>query len=239
MAKETILTAILALALVFGMTVVGCKGEEEDYFTVTFDLDGGNIDGDTAPVKIEVYGPDFRIPIFPSPKKDGYIGSQWYTEKNGGGAEFTTTTTVTSDLTVYRKWEIRPVFTVNNIPAEYNGKYALFYGEGKTDDRFDIYIFGGNVTGDPFNIKLDLTIEGSGFKAVPIINGSVSVPAYKRLSSGYPAVYEGSSLDIVNITFYIYSTETPSSFYSCEKSVAFSSVAYAARVVAKSWNDKD
>jgi len=236
----------IALAAVFGMTVVGCdNGSTDDQLTVTFDLDGGNINGSTAPVEIKFHPGTNAINnsyTFPSPKKDGYIGSGWYTEKNGGGTEFTTSTPVTSDLTVYINWKVESAFTVNNIPAEYNGKYALIYGSGTNGAGRSINIFGGNVTGGTFNIKTDLTIEGSGFKAIKISNGSVSVPTWEPASnhggsSSYPVRYTGYSGDTLNITFYIYDTETPSGFSACVKSVTFSSVAYSTAVVAKSWND--
>jgi hypothetical protein len=145
MAKKSILTEILAITLVFGMAVVGCSGggdstpyippgsgEEFGEFTVTFDLDGGNINGNTAFVKIRV-NLENKIPSskFPSPVKEGYSNSGfWYTEKNGGGTLFTDNTIVTTDLTVYKKWETIPAFILNDIPAEYNGKYAVIVGEG-------------------------------------------------------------------------------------------------------------
>jgi len=228
------------------MAVIGCdNGSTDDRLTVTFDLDGGNINGNTSPVKIKLRPGQNLINIsstFPSPKKDGYIGSRWYTEKNGGGTEFETSTPVNSDLTVYIKWETEPAFIVNNIPSEYNGKYALLYGSGTNGVGRAINIFGGNVTGEPFNINTDLTIEGSGFKAIPISNGSVSVPTWQPASnlggsSGYPVRYTGGYNHTIDITFYIYNTETPSGFSACVKSVTFSSVTYSTTVLTKSWND--
>jgi uncharacterized repeat protein (TIGR02543 family) len=38
------------------------------------------------------------------PSKSGAIFSGWWTARNGGGTEFTATTTVTADITVYAKW---------------------------------------------------------------------------------------------------------------------------------------
>jgi len=96
---------ILAIMLVLGMTVVGCKEEEENY-TVTFDLDGGIYSGDTASVQKTVKSGE-TIETLPYPSKEGYNFSGWFTQKNGGGTQFTSEVKVTSDLVVYAKWTVK------------------------------------------------------------------------------------------------------------------------------------
>ena len=41
-----------------------------------------------------------------NPTKEGYTFGGWYTEINGGGTEFTASTVVLKDITVYAKWLI-------------------------------------------------------------------------------------------------------------------------------------
>lgn len=97
----------LILISIFVSFFIACDGtdtfNEDKNLTVTFDLDGGNIDGNTIFVKITVkYGG--TISNLPDPQKAGEIFGGWFSEKNGSGNEFTTTTEVISNMTVYAKW---------------------------------------------------------------------------------------------------------------------------------------
>ena len=46
---------------------------------------------------------DFIIP--PAPTRNGYTFDGWYTERNGGGVEFTAASMVNANITVYAKWQ--------------------------------------------------------------------------------------------------------------------------------------
>jgi len=49
--------------------------------------------------------PATNVGTLPSePRKTEYTFSGWYTAVNGGGTQFTATTPVTDDITVYAKW---------------------------------------------------------------------------------------------------------------------------------------
>jgi hypothetical protein len=105
MTKKRLWWGVLALALTFGITVSGCdNGSTDDAsFTVTFDLDGGTYNGSTAPIQKKTKsGKTADIPY--GVEKEGHSYDGWYTAKNGGGTRFTSETKVTSDLTVYVKW---------------------------------------------------------------------------------------------------------------------------------------
>jgi uncharacterized repeat protein (TIGR02543 family) len=39
-----------------------------------------------------------------NPTMSGYIFGGWYTSRNGGGSQFTSSTTITANITVYAKW---------------------------------------------------------------------------------------------------------------------------------------
>jgi uncharacterized repeat protein (TIGR02543 family) len=71
---------------------------------VTFNLQGGNIDGATTTRKVSVKKGDTVGSAMPSnPNRDGYIFDDWYTAINGG-RRFTPSTTVDEDITVYARW---------------------------------------------------------------------------------------------------------------------------------------
>ena len=87
-------------------------GDGNNEFTVTFDLDGGNISGNTASVEIKVNSGG-TIPILPNPQKGTDTFSGWFTQKNGLGIEFTSSTIITGDIIVFAKWS-----QINNEPKK-------------------------------------------------------------------------------------------------------------------------
>jgi uncharacterized repeat protein (TIGR02543 family) len=73
-------------------------------YTVTFDNDGG--DTEASPAAKTVASPNTTIDSLPvPPTKTGYNFGGWYTEKNGGGSEFTAGTPVTGSIKVFAKWD--------------------------------------------------------------------------------------------------------------------------------------
>jgi uncharacterized repeat protein (TIGR02543 family) len=123
MKRKKLWLAILAMALVFGMTSVGCGNGSDTSngtCTVTFDLDGGNIGGDTAsvPMTVTTGGTAASLP-FPA-KADNTFGG-WFISKNGAGTEFTTATKVASDLTVYAKWITAGGGTTHTVTFDLDG----------------------------------------------------------------------------------------------------------------------
>jgi len=125
--NRTVSFSLLAILLAFGF--LGCN----EKFTVKFDLDGGNISGDTTSVEIKVKSGEV-IANLPNPKKDNFDFDGWFTQKNGAGTQFTTSTKVTSNLTVYAKWS-----TVVNTPFE--GSWKGWNGDGSAIKYFE---FSGN-----------------------------------------------------------------------------------------------
>ena len=139
--KKTVFFGLFVLLLVLGF--VACDtgnsnsnddsdGDEE--FTITFDLDGGDISGNSTSVNIKVKSGE-TISTLPSPQKVGNDFDGWFTQKNGLGTQFTTSSIVSSNLSVYAKWTIkqngdpiinyiqggpfRGVFTIPNV-IDYN-----------------------------------------------------------------------------------------------------------------------
>jgi uncharacterized repeat protein (TIGR02543 family) len=70
-------------------------------FTVTFDADGGSPANQYMLVR---GGTSIGSSMPSTPTRSGYTFDGWYTEQNGGGSEFTGSTTVNNHITVYAKW---------------------------------------------------------------------------------------------------------------------------------------
>ena len=97
--KKTVFFGLLAMVLAFGF--IGC--EIDNNYTVTFNLDGGNINGNTSSVQISVESGG-TIDNLPNPQRTGYSFGGWFTGTNGAGNQFTTTTVVTENRTVFANW---------------------------------------------------------------------------------------------------------------------------------------
>ncbi len=70
-----------------------------EIYTVTFNASGGVVD----PASLSVEENE-TIETLPTPSRDGFIFGGWFTEDNGKGTAFTSSTSVTGDITVYAKW---------------------------------------------------------------------------------------------------------------------------------------
>jgi uncharacterized repeat protein (TIGR02543 family) len=82
--------------------IVYAQWREYNY-TVTFDENGGNVPAD--PLTRMVSSPATTVGTLPAPpKRTGYIFAGWNTAKDGTGAVFDATTTVTTNLKVYARW---------------------------------------------------------------------------------------------------------------------------------------
>jgi uncharacterized repeat protein (TIGR02543 family) len=77
-----------------------------DQYTVTFDADGGN---PAIEIRTVADGSSVGASYMPAnPTKSGYGFGGWYTATSGGGTEFSSTTTVTGNITVYANWTVMP-----------------------------------------------------------------------------------------------------------------------------------
>jgi len=95
--NRTVVFGLLAIVLAFGL--IGCDtgdGSENNGCTVTFDLDGGNIGGNTSPVLRTVKsGETIALALFPQPVKQDYNLTGWITSS---GNTFDENTKITSLL---------------------------------------------------------------------------------------------------------------------------------------------
>ena len=73
-----------------------------DTFTVTFDSQGASVNASPS-TKSALYGQ--TLDALPAePQKPGYTFGGWWTQPNGGGTQFTASSPVTGNTTVYAKW---------------------------------------------------------------------------------------------------------------------------------------
>ena len=79
------------------------SGYSTEIFTVTFDSQGGTIAATTASIK--VVPPAVTVgQLPPDPVFQGYKFGGWNTQADGHGIEFTSSTIVSNNMTVYAKW---------------------------------------------------------------------------------------------------------------------------------------
>jgi uncharacterized repeat protein (TIGR02543 family) len=115
------------------------------------------------------------VDSLPTPTKEGYTFGGWYTAQNGGGTEFTTTTPVTANITVYALWTA-DVPTVTSVTVS-PGSAAMSPGYSRT---FTATVQG---TGNPAQ-TLTWSVEG-GASGTTIITseGILTVGANETASS--------------------------------------------------------
>jgi hypothetical protein len=113
---------------------------------VTFDLDGGTYNGKTASVEITVKSGE-TIANLPTPQKETDTFGGWFTAKNGLGNEFTSSTQVTSNRTVFAKWTSTSGNGTNPFKGTWigtiNGGFTLKFEAG--DNTWNQYINGSEA----------------------------------------------------------------------------------------------
>ena len=103
------LVCLGSLALAFAIAACDTPSSSQVY-SVTLQLEGGNIGGNEGPVVMEVKG-GRTVPDLPSPEKEGYTFEGWFQDIAGTGEPFTESTAVGWDRVLYAKWE-RAEYTV-------------------------------------------------------------------------------------------------------------------------------
>jgi len=116
-------------------------------------------------------------------------------------------------------------FTLNNIPAEFNGKYAFFSGAGETGTEFYGY---QSMSAGVYTLCL-------------ISNGSVSIPTWTENTSGNRIRYSGN--DNITLKGYIFGSQTVPEGVSNDLIIGVfrptAPVAFTNGSATKSWSDVD
>lgn len=165
----------------------GGGGGGDTRYTVRFNLDGGNINGNTASVEIQVTSGG-TIDNLPNPQKANYSFGGWFTGTNGSGNQFTTTTAVTSNITVYANW------------TSFNGKTLIINGfPGPMNDGNNDYFIGVAPPGTPLDKTHQLEIYsandtdwGIPSKVITVSNGIMTIQLYTIIDS---KIVEGEKVE--------------------------------------------
>ena len=114
-------------------------------YTVTFDKNGGGTEADPT-TKTATHGGNVgTLPT--APTRTGYGFTSWNTKTDGSGTEFTATTAVTANITVYAQW------TINSYTVTFNSQ-----GGSAVDSQTVNY--GGKVTEPTAPMKTGYTFAG-------------------------------------------------------------------------------
>jgi uncharacterized repeat protein (TIGR02543 family) len=99
-------TTFIASTPVTGNITVYAKWDSYEY-KVTYDSQGGSA------VQFQlVDSPDTTVVTLPTPTKEDSTFAGWNTQADGTGTQFTATTVVIANITVYAIWTTNPVYTV-------------------------------------------------------------------------------------------------------------------------------
>jgi uncharacterized repeat protein (TIGR02543 family) len=129
------------------------------------------------PTSKTVTSPATTVDALPTaPTKTGSTFAGWYTATSGGGTEFTATTTVTANITVYANWSINPVYTVTYdsqggtaVAAQHVTLPAHTVGTLPTAPTKTGYTFGGWYTA--------ISGGGTAFTATTAVTADITVYA--------------------------------------------------------------
>ena len=96
---------------------------------VTFDSQGAEVVSN--PTSINVTFPNVTLNSLPNiPTRDGYAFKGWWSESNGAGIKFTTSTVVSADITVFAHWLI----STPGLSFSWNGSgYSVHKGTANTN----------------------------------------------------------------------------------------------------------
>ena len=149
-------------------------------YNVTFDLNGGNVNGSADSIDVAVkYGATLNADQIPSPSRDGYDFAGWYTTADGE-AEADLTAPVEGNCTVYAKWTARndTPYTIRYFTENLDGSWAEdepYHGKGTTDTT----IVATEVNEKSYeDFTLDLTVAGTVSEGVIAGDGSLVLKLY-------------------------------------------------------------
>ena len=116
---------MVALMLLLTVAITACGpggwGNPVPSYTVTFDSQSATVEADPTSITVPSGQTVGTLPT--EPTRTNYTFEGWYTETDGGGTEFTASTAVTANITVYAYW----VLTSYSIGDTGPGGGIVFY----------------------------------------------------------------------------------------------------------------
>lgn len=174
-------------------------GYSTETYTVTFDGQGATKAANPASIAVEP--PTVTVGQLPTPpEKSGFGFEGWYMEPEGAGGEFTASTVVTGNITVYAKWNqnyrytvrfddqgaTTPVGEISKEVGAPNTTVGLLPSEPANNG----YIFGG------WNTESDGT--GNVFTANTVVSNNITV--YAKWIPIFTYTIENSNIKITALT---------------------------------------
>ncbi|MCL2339951.1 MAG: InlB B-repeat-containing protein, partial [Actinomycetia bacterium] len=92
-------------------------GAKIQYFTVSFEGNGGSVLADDSTRSVRG-GQALADAMPPAPERSQYIFTAWNSKVDGSGTEFTASTVVTANITLYAQWR-EQTYTVSYAPGDH------------------------------------------------------------------------------------------------------------------------
>ena len=178
--------------------------EEVKYYSVTFDLNGGEF---TVNIDLEQFksieeSTSIDLPI---PYRDSCVFEGWYTGKLPTDSEFTNTTLVNQDITLIAKWTSKEnyhetyTYRVNRINEIYDNVNANIGFENVSDEQYQqMLFFIGNVNFAVDINEIDMVISDFYYwlESLPVDEQEIIVlredfnTVWSSSTTSYPAIVE-------------------------------------------------
>ena len=143
-------------------------------YTVTFNPNNGNWSGSTENQTSEAdYNTTVTLPG--NPGRTGFIFAGWNTQADGNGTEFTASTPVINDITVYTKWNVdesNPIYSISLSQTEPYDFPLLFEGYSSRQP-FDLIIAN---TGNMATGALTVNFAGADAASFEFSGNTASIP---------------------------------------------------------------
>ena len=160
-------------------------GEQEETFNITFDANGGLVNGQETYVISAEKGS--CIENLPTPEKYGAYFRGWFTGDSVNDGQFTKVTPVSYDLTLYARWEEMPRYTVTW--SNPHGGILEVDSDILAGSDFPTYD-GETPTYDPLNTGTSLTFIGRQDKPDYIWSDVMIIARYEELEKEYTVTFE-------------------------------------------------
>nr|MCR4940237.1 InlB B-repeat-containing protein [Treponemataceae bacterium] len=205
-------------------------------YTVTFDSQ--NADTAASPASITVTEPATTVASLPSaPLKDGYTFGGWFTEENGSGTEFTASTVVSGNVTVYAKWTaVSPADTSAEDVAAAKSALAITFADGDSATSVASNITlpsGSNGVSVTWSSSNTSVVANNGTVTRPaFVAGNASVTLTATLTKGTASDTKAFSLTVLAVAPYVYTVTFDSQSADTAASPASITVTEPATTVA-------
>jgi len=160
--KNIVFLGLLLIVMAFGFTNCDNNGSDDnnENLTVTFDLNGGNVNGNTSSIsRVVKYGEVISPVLIPQPIKQNHYLSGWIT---GAGNSFDKNTQIKSNLTVYANWIQEFIVTFDLNGGNVNGNTSSISRVVISGETISYLLFPNPVKQDNYLIGW-ITVSGNIF----------------------------------------------------------------------------